>query len=316
MPAAHRIPEDSVVHAFLSRCDPRVEVYVTHVDTASPTHRKGRFLTLLGVNLSFVFLLLRRIYGGLYRYGVLFAISKVVVPLSFNVPAPTLGWALLGNILLDLFIFVVITPIVLDFVRGLAMLRFRYGFPKEEVVFRKPTPATMVNIATEASQKKDALLKDLLQRAVSPEEMKQMNFGMPWEEWAYDYKAMAAACEANKDGTITYKTWDVSTWIRMKTKWSVIQHNGEVDYDMKLGMMQRLKDKLREMGKEQVFLQMTEAIRAHTVFTDGVPQPVPAEVDDIISDIFKRNGLDFGEIMRDVSMDIPPSFETGSNKDD
>lgn len=245
----------------------------------------------------------------------MFAISQVV-PLSSEVPVPTLGWALLGNILLDLFIFVILLPIVLDFTRGPAMFRLRYGFPQEEVVFRRPTLTTMVNIAAQAPQKKDTFLKDLLRRAVDPEEMNEINFGLPWEEWAYDYKAMAAACEANKNGTISSKTWDVSTWIKMKSAWSVIQQNSEVDYEMKLGMMEKLKDKLREMGKEQVFMQMTEVIRAHTVYTDGVPQPVPAEVDNIISDIFKRNDLDFGGIMRDIAMDIPPNFETGSKKND
>ncbi|KAI6113436.1 hypothetical protein EDD16DRAFT_1897071 [Pisolithus croceorrhizus] len=315
MPTAHRIPENSAVHGFLSKCDPKVEIYVTHVDTSSPTHRKGRFFTLLGVNLSFTFLLLRRIYSGFYRYGVLFAISKAVPSLSSNVPAPTLGWALLGNILLDLFIFTIFLPIVLDFAKGLAMLRLRYGFPKAEVVFRKPTTTTMVNIAVEAPQKKDAFLKDLLQRAVDPEEIKQMNFGMPWEEWTYDYKAMAAANEANKNGSIKSQTWDLSTWIKVKPGWSVIQHNGEVDYQTRLEMMEKLKDKLQEMDKEHVFLQMTEVIRTRTVYTNGAPQPMPAEVDDIISGIFKSNDLDFGEIMRDISMDIPPSFVSGSKDD-
>ncbi|KAI6013058.1 hypothetical protein BKA83DRAFT_4362562 [Pisolithus microcarpus] len=314
MPTAHKIPDNSTVHGFLSRCDPRVEIYITHVDSSSPTHRKGRFFTLLGVNLSFTFLLLRRMYSGLYRYGILFAISKVV-PSSSNLPAPTLDWALLGNMLLDLCIFSVLVPLVLDFARGLATLRLRYGFPKREVVFRKPTPTTMINIAAEASQKQDAFLKDLLQRAVDPEEIKAMNFGMPWEEWAYDYKAMAAAYEADKNGSIKSQTWDLSTWIKINSGWSVIQHNGEVDYQTKLGMMEKLKDKLREMGKEQVFLQMTEVIRSHTVYADGVPQPMPAEVDEIISGIFNRNDLDFGEIMRDIAMDIPPSFESGSKDD-
>ncbi|KAI6160249.1 hypothetical protein EDD17DRAFT_826736 [Pisolithus thermaeus] len=315
MPTAHRIPENSAIHGFLSKCDPRVEIYVTHVDTSSPTHRKGRFFTVLGVNLSFTFLLLRRIYSGFYRYGVLFAINKVVPSLSSNVPAPTLGWALVGNILLDLFMFIVILPIVLDFAKGLATLRLRYGFPKAEVVFRKPTTTTMVNIAAEAPQRRDAFLKDLLQRAVDPEEMKQMNFGMPWEEWAYDYKAMAAASEANRNGSIKSQTWDLSTWIKVKPGWSVIQYNGEVDYQTRLEMMEKLKDKLQEMGKEHVFLQMTEVIRTHTVYTNGAPQPMPAEVDDIISGIFKSNDLDFGEIMRDISMDIPPSFVSGSKDD-
>ncbi|KAI6003211.1 hypothetical protein F5J12DRAFT_943949 [Pisolithus orientalis] len=266
-----------------------------------PSQHRSRFFGLLGINLCFAFILLRRTYGGLCRYGILFAISQVF-PLPFEVTAPALGWALLGNILLDLFIFVTLFPIVLDFTRGPAMFRLRYGFPQEEVVFRRPTLTTMVNIAAQAPQKKDTFLKDLLRRAVDPEEMNEINFGFPWEEWAYDYKA--------NDSCVS-KTWDVSTWIKMKSAWSVIQQNSEVDYEMKLGMMEKLKDKLREMGQEQVFMQMTEVIRAHTVYTDGVPQPVPAEVDNIISDIFKRNDLDFGGIMRDYRHGYSAEFRDG-----
>lgn len=191
------------------------------------------------MNVLWSFLLIRRTLGGLRRYGVLFVISKMF-PLP-NAPAPRTDKALLGNLFLDFLIFSVLVPIVLDFLYGVATLRLRYGFPEEEIVFRKLTPATIGNIAAELPEKRDSFLKELLQRAVDSEEIKQMSFGMPWEEWAYDYTAMAAACDSSKDGTIGSKTWERSVWMKMKEGWTVIQHGKGKDYKTQLGMMEKLQ---------------------------------------------------------------------------
>lgn len=40
MPTAHRIPKASPVYSFLAGLDPKVDIYVTHIDTSSATHRK------------------------------------------------------------------------------------------------------------------------------------------------------------------------------------------------------------------------------------------------------------------------------------
>ncbi|KAG6334448.1 hypothetical protein ID866_4649 [Astraeus odoratus] len=312
------IPDDSPVHAFLTKCDPWVEIYVTHVETSNLRHRhskaRGRFLTLLAVNLLFSFLLVRRIYGGLYRYGILFLASKIV-PMS-NTLAFRMDTALIGNFLLDLFIFSILLPIVLDFAKGIATLRLRYGFPQEEIIFRKLTPSAIATIAAATPEKKDKLLKDLLTRAVDPEEMKQIAFGMPWEEWAYDYHAMAAAHKASKEDVVSPKTWELSVWMKMGERWTVIQHGREEDYTTQVGMMEKLRDKLDEMGKLHVFQQMMEVIQVKTMSQAGTPLPVTDEVNGIVADIFKRNDIDFAKLMGQIAMDTPPSFQRGSKKDD
>lgn len=193
------------------------------------------------MNITFFFLLVRRILGGLSRYGVLYLLGKLVPESSAPAQPPHADKWLFGNILFDLFIFSVLIPTVLDFVTGLATLRFRYGFPREEIVFRMPTLTTKINIALEEPEKRDAHLRNLLQRAVDREQIKQPKFGMPWEEWAYDYRAMAAACEASKRGTVRSNTWELSVWMKMTDGWSVIQHGQEDDYNAQVGMLEKLR---------------------------------------------------------------------------
>lgn len=203
----------------------------------------------------FFFLLVRRILGGLSRYGVLYLLGKLVSKSSAPAQPPHADKWLFGNILLDLFIFSVLVPIVLDFVTGLATLRFRYGFPREEIVFRRPTLTTKIHIAIEEPEKRDAYLRNMLQRAVDREEMKQPKFGMPWEEWAYDYRAMAAACEASKRGTVHSNTWELSVWMKMTNGWSVIQHGQEDDYETQVGMLEKLRVRCMLHPPHVVFMQ-------------------------------------------------------------
>ncbi|KAF9239498.1 hypothetical protein BU15DRAFT_88042 [Melanogaster broomeanus] len=316
MTSAQKVPDDSPVLSFLSGCDPKTEIYVTHIDTAKPSARKTHFVMLLGMNLVASFLLLRRAYGGLSRYGIWFVLGKFVPQWSGS--APSLDRALFGNIAMDLFVFLILVPIVRSFLTGVVLMRFRHGFPQQEVVFRKPSEATIANIVSEAPEKRDAYMKELLRLAVDPEEMKQLAFGMPWEEWTYDYNAMEAACELEKKGIISAKTWELCVWMKMKDGWTAIEQGKEADFQSQVGMMERLRDRLRVMGKSHVFSQMMEVIQVKTVSRDGAPLPVTEDVDAIIADLFKRNDVDFEKLTSELAEDAPPfaRFTNVSKKND
>ena len=194
---------------------------------------------LLGMNLAWSFLLTRRVYRGMSRYGVWFAIGKLAP--EWGAPAPRLDMALLGNVLLDLFIFVVLVPIIRDFLAGVAVLRLRYGFPQHQIIFRKPSESTIANIVSEVPEKRDAFVKDLLRRAVQPEAVKHATFGLPWEEWAYDYRAMAAACELDNKGVIDAKMWETCVWMRIEDGWTAVEQGKEADVQNQVGMMEKLR---------------------------------------------------------------------------
>ncbi|KAF9228189.1 hypothetical protein BS17DRAFT_813137 [Gyrodon lividus] len=316
MPAAQRVPENSPVLSFLYECDAKVEIYVTHIDSANVSGRKGHFMMLLAINLIWLFLLVRRACGALSRYGAWFVLGKFVP--EWGAAAPSLDKAFLGNIAMDLFVFLILVPIVRDFLSDVAMMRLRHGFPQQEIIFRKPSPSTIANIISEAPEKRDAYMKELLCRAVHPEEMKQVAFGMPWEEWTYDHKAMAAAWESDKKGVINAKTWELCVWMKMKDGWTAIEQGKEIDPQNQVGMMEKLRDRLRAMGKSHVFNQMMEVIQVKTMTKDGVALPVTENVDAIIADIFKRNDVDFEKLTSELARDAPPSarFTNASKKTD
>lgn len=110
----------------------------------------------LGMNMLWSILLARRTYGGLSRYGVRFAVGKLVP--RWSATAPAFDMSLLGNIVLDIIIFMVLIPVVNEFVYGAAVLRFRHVFPGEEIVFRKPSESTVTDIFVEASEKRDDMI--------------------------------------------------------------------------------------------------------------------------------------------------------------
>ncbi|KIK92463.1 hypothetical protein PAXRUDRAFT_829931 [Paxillus rubicundulus Ve08.2h10] len=313
MPAAQRVPENSPVFSFLSEYDAKVEIYVTHIDSANVSTRRAHFLKLLGMNVIWSFLLIRRAHGGLSRYGVWSALVS-----EWGAVAPNLDKALLGNIVMDLFIFLILVPIVRGFLGGVVMMRFRHGFPQQEIIFRKPSQSTIANIVSEAPEKRDAYMNELLRRAVDPEEMKQAAFGMPWEEWSYDYKAMAAACELDKKGVISAKTWEICVWMKMEDGWTAIEQGKEMDIQSQVGMMENLRTRLREMGKSHVFNQMMEVIQVKTMTKDGAPLPVTGDVDVIVADIFRRNDVDFEKLTKEIARDATPSarFTNVSKKTD
>lgn len=193
---------------------------------------------MLGANIAWTFLLGKRLYGALYRYGILFILGKIVP--MFQVSPPALSWPLAGQLCLDMFLFSVLLPLILSFLTTIT-LRYRHGFPKTEIVFRKPTSATVANIVSHPKEKRDSYLNDILLRSVDPEEIKQPTWGMPWDEWSIDFRAMAAAYEAEKNGTISRDAWELSVWMKMKEGWTVIEHGRVSDPLSQTGMMEKLQ---------------------------------------------------------------------------
>ena len=70
------------------------------------------------------------------------------------------------------------------------------------------------------------------------------------------------------------------------------------------------------MDKVHVFQQMMEVVQTRTVPQSNGRATVADDVDAIVADIFKQNDLDFATMMGDIAMDVPPSFERRSKKDD
>jgi hypothetical protein len=193
---------------------------------------------LLGANLAWSFLIGKRIYGALYRYGILFILGKIS-PL-FSAPSPVVNWPLAGQACLDIFLLSVLLPLITSFI-SVMKLRYHHGFPKSEIVFRKPSSATVANILSQPQDKRDSYMNDLLRRAVDPEEFKQPTWGMPWEEWVTDFRAMAVAYEAEKKGLISRDAWELSVWMKMKEGWTVIEHGKVSDPLSQVGMMDKLQ---------------------------------------------------------------------------
>ncbi|KAG1853824.1 hypothetical protein C8R48DRAFT_722466 [Suillus tomentosus] len=310
MPATHRVPEGSPVAAFLSEYASDTEVFVSHLDTTEVSSRKRHFLLMLGANLAWSFLIGKRIYGALYRYGVLFILGKIS-PI-FKAPPPAVNWPLAGQLCLDMFMLSVLLPLINNFI-SIIKLRYRHGFPKSEIVFRKPSSATVANILSQSLEKRDSYLKDLLRRAVDPEEFNQPTWGMPWDEWTIDFLAMGVADEAEKKGLISRDAWELSVWMKMKEGWTVIEHGKVSNPLSQVGMMEKLQRKLTAMGKRHVFTQMMEVIQVKTVAKDGTPLPVTEEVDTIIADIFRRNEVDFAQLTSELATETP-RFAANSSK--
>ncbi|KAG1753052.1 hypothetical protein EDD22DRAFT_957594 [Suillus occidentalis] len=295
MPAAHRVPEGSPVAAFLSEYASDTEIFVSHLDTTEVSSRKKHFLMMLGANLAWSFLLGKRIYGALYRYGILFIIGKISPILK--APPPTVNWPLVGQLCLDIFILSVLLPLINNFI-SVVKLRYYHGFPESEIIFRKPSSATVANIVSQPPDKRDSYMNDILRRAVDPEEFKQPTWGMPWDEWTIDFRAMAVAYEAEKKGLISRDAWELSSCNPLS----------------QVGMMEKLQRKLTAMGKRHVFTQMMEVIQLKTVAKDGTALPVTEEVDTLIAEIFRQNEVDFAQLTSELATESPRFVSNSSKK--
>jgi hypothetical protein len=265
---------------------------------------------MLGANLVWSLLLIKRIYGALYRYGILFILGKIS-PIVMA-PPPAVNWPLAGQLCLDVFLLSVLLPLISNFI-SVVKLRYYHGFPKSEIIFRKPSSATVANIVSQPPDQRDSYMNDILRRAVDPEEFKQPTWGMPWDEWIMDFRAMAIAYEAEKKGLISRDAWELSVWMKMKDGWTVIEHGKVSNPLSQVGMMEKLQRKLTAMGKRHVFTQMMEVIQVKTVAKDGTALPVTEEVDTIIADIFRQNEVDFAQLTSELATESP-RFASNSSK--
>ncbi|EGO03030.1 hypothetical protein SERLA73DRAFT_176536 [Serpula lacrymans var. lacrymans S7.3] len=295
MTALQSVP--SKVSAFLSKCDASNEIYITHLDETPVSGKKGHFLSLFILNVVWSILLARRIIYGVSRYGIAFLYSRMMSRPAAppSMPLTTLA----GHVCVDIFLFFVLWPTVYDFVTGLAMLRLQHKFPHPEIVFRKPSSATVANIVVQPDVQRNAYIDEVLRRAIDP-----ADYGMPWDEWLVDHRAMSAANALAKTGEIKPETWKLTVWMKMKDGWVTLEQWRKQSAQVTTGMMDLLKKKLEAMGKQDVFEQMIEVIHVKTIASDGSPLPVTDEVDNIIADIFKRNDLDLVQLTKEIGQEM------------
>jgi hypothetical protein len=74
---------------------------------------RKHFFNIFEANIVWTFLLDKRLYGALYRYGVLSIIGKMIS--MRKVPSPALSWSLGVQLRLDIFLFSMLIPSVLNF---------------------------------------------------------------------------------------------------------------------------------------------------------------------------------------------------------
>ncbi|KAI8937172.1 hypothetical protein NX059_006384 [Plenodomus lindquistii] len=325
-------PAPAQLSTLLSTFDPSA-VYIIHTDNLPAAHKKSIFLVPVLLNLSFALILIWRAYYAVPHYWAIL-MSFLGNPNETTIrydstPWGALIWKVVRRMLLflgDFMLFRVVGPWPWTFFAespgNPVSWRWNVGFRDQEVYVRQSRgwgAADLLGAAEGASGKageESPFFKTRILPAVDKERLRQKTGYLLMDaSFDLDFYGMVAATQLldRKDMTMEYLKKSVFVCIVEKEgeegQWvmwdcSKLDQGSESEARDKVILF---KDKLTEMGKENLFFKWVELIQYESNAPGGFTQERQIAAAEKVKKMFADQGVDFDEFSREIGvMDVMP----------
>jgi hypothetical protein len=254
------------------------EVYLVHIDTTHTDQKWQTFLVPSIVNFLVAAVIIVRVYMAFSTYP---ALVKTLFGLqsALSVDTATVSWlqqgALVlrrtGAIFIDYFLVTLFLSWPINFVFGPVRWRRAVGFRDREVIVRRSASSWSKNLERNKWMRDNEAMRDKIVAAVTPERIGKTGYLLVDADWNLDYDAMIRAHRlidriAKGDGvqldefrTAILVYTDTDGWLI----WRVADENTPAGQQRSEQRDQILayKDKLTEMGKEDLFFRWVEMVQ-------------------------------------------------------
>jgi hypothetical protein len=254
------------------------EVYLVHIDTTAEELKRQTFTVPLIVNLIVGAVIGWRVYMGISTYPALVA-TLIGLQSSMTVDTAATPWIeaaqivimRTGTLALDYLLVTMFLSWPINFIKGPVRWRRAVGFREREVIVRRSHRSWSKNLERNKWIREDEARRDKIVAAVTPERVGKTGYLLVDEDWNLDYAAMIRAhalvdrtrrgdgVQLDEFRTAVLVNTDADGWLI----WRVGDENTPAGQTRSVQRDQILafKEKLTEMGKEDLFLRWVELIQ-------------------------------------------------------
>lgn len=333
LPPFTRIPDS--LKTFVEPLSPS-EVYLIHVDNSPHDLKRQTFVVPLIMNVLIAVGLAARIYMVRYFYPALL-LTFVGLTSSTTLDSTEMAWLDMGkiilyrtaNVVLDYFLIIIFLPWPIRFVLGPVKWRRALGFRGHEIIVRRSQRIWSRTLVRNRWIRDDEANRDKIVAAVTPERISKPGYMLVDADWDLDYSAMIRAHDL-VDPTLTLKKkgknavpleefrtavlvntdshgwliWRVgdedSTTSSTSASASTTNPEGNGQMTEQRDQLLAFREKLAEMGKEDLFFRWVEIIQYESTRPGGFT--VERQQDAMVQakKLFEDGGVDFSKLWRDV----------------
>ncbi|KAJ5332080.1 hypothetical protein MYU51_017025 [Penicillium brevicompactum] len=275
IPPFIKVPE--ALRTFVEPLSPD-EVYLLHIDITAEELKRQTFTVPLLVNLLVGAIIGWRVYTGISTYPALVG-TLIGLQSSMTVDTAAIPWTesaqivlmRTGTLALDYLLVTMFLSWPINFIKGPVRWRRAVGFREREVIVRRSNRSWSKKLVRNKWIRDDEARRDKIVAAVTPERVGKTGYLLMDEDWNLDYAAMIRAhalvdrtrrgdgVQLDEFRTAVLVNTDADGWLI----WRVGDENSSAGEQRSAQRDQILafKEKLTEMGKEDLFLRWVELIQ-------------------------------------------------------
>ncbi|KAJ6033607.1 hypothetical protein N7499_009883 [Penicillium canescens] len=304
------------LQSFVEPLSPK-EVYLVHLDITAEDLKRQTFTVPLIVNLVVGAVIALRVYQGISTYPALIA-TLIGLQSSMTVDTATTPWTeglqivlrRTGTLLIDYFLVTMFLSWPINFIKGPVRWRRAVGFREREVIVRRSHRSWSQKLERNKWIREDEARRDKIIAAVTPERIGKTGYLLVDEDWNLDYNAMIRAhalVDRTRQGdgvqmdefrTAVLVHTDPDGWLI----WRVGDENTPAGRQRSEQRDQILafKDKLTEMGKEDLFLRWVELIQWESSQPGGFTPERQRSAMFQAKQLFEDENVDFSSFWDDM----------------
>ncbi|KAL5339171.1 hypothetical protein BJX70DRAFT_364583 [Aspergillus crustosus] len=301
------------------------EVYLVHIDSSSSELKKQTFLVPAITNVLIIAVIALRVYMGRTLYPELFATVIGLTPISLDTSALT--WAELGSLILrralpvlfDYLLLVTFIPWPIRFYTGPLEWRRYIGFRDHEIIVRRSQPALSEALERNNWVRENDEMRDKIVAAVTPDRLQKTGYLLVDADWDLDYPAMIKAHSligSNTSSSSSSSTaastplpldaFRTAVLVNTDTDGWIIWHVDDENTDegrtraKQRDQILAFKEKLSEMGQEELFFRWVELIQYESTRPGGFTAKRQQSAMVQAKELFEAAGVDFTKFWQEV----------------
>ncbi|KAL4969543.1 uncharacterized protein BDV14DRAFT_164749 [Aspergillus stella-maris] len=299
---------------FLKLLSPK-EVYLLHVDISAIELKRSSFIVPAVTNILIIALIAVRAYMGRNLYPDLLA-TVLGLESSISIDTSLLSWIELAShvlrhalpVLFDYFIVITFISWPINFFKGPVQWRRHVGFQNSEIIVRRSQSVLSDTLVRNRWVRDNEEMRDKIVAAVTPDRLAKTGYLLVDADWDLDYPAMIKAHElANAENTsLPLDEFRTAVLVNTDTDGWIIWHVGDENTEegrtrtKQRDQILAFKEKLSEMGQEELFFRWVELIQYESTQPGGFTPDRQASAMVQAKQLFEDAGVDFTKFWQEV----------------
>lgn len=294
-------------------------VYLTHLDKQPRNIKREMFIFPIFMNLVIIVLVFHRLYLGCFTYPDIILVL-LGQKSSAAVDTGSSSWGFLSSVLarrtlmflFDYILIAVFAPWPLRFLFGPTQWRRRIGFQNAEVIIRQSRSWSESLEPRTWIRDDEVTMKTKVVPAITPSRLEKTGYLLIDADWDLDFASMIRAHELITRKSATFDDFETSVLVYAGDDlgwliWRVENEDGQKNRldashlsTQERDKIVQFREKLAEMGKEDLFFRWVELIQFESTQPGGFTPQRQRNAMIETKQLFESQGVDFEKFWAEV----------------